>query len=124
MNTGRYIKFKVAAYKGRKQLCISKTVHCFLGVYSNYGKTKSISWSKKALTLKQGKAKKIKVKIMISKGRRFMDDHAARIRYISMNRNIASVSSKGTIKAKLPGTCTVYAFGADGIWAKLRVTVK
>jgi len=117
-------KFKVAAYKGRKQLCISKTVHCFLGVYSNYGKTKSISWSKKALTLKQGKAKKIKVKIMISKGRRFMDDHAARIRYISMNRNIASVSSKGTIKAKLPGTCTVYAFGADGIWAKLRVTVK
>lgn len=50
--------------------------------------------------------------------------HAARVRYLSSNTSVAAVNSKGRITANSPGTCTVYAYAQNGVYKKIRVTVK
>ena len=50
--------------------------------------------------------------------------HVATIRYLSTDKKIATVSKKGKITAKGKGTCYVYAYAHNGIYKKVKVTVK
>ena len=78
------------------------------------------------MTISVGKTKTIKAKATaVKKGKKLLgESHVPFYRYLSSNTNIATVSSKGKIKAKKAGTCYVYVIGTNGIWKAIKVTVK
>ncbi len=47
-----------------------------------------------------------------------------KIRYECSDTKIAGVTSKGVIKAKKKGTCYVYVYAQNGVYKKIKVTVK
>ena len=51
-------------------------------------------------------------------------NHVGLVRYITSNAKVAKVNSKGKIVAKGKGTCTIYVMAANGVYAKVKVTVK
>lgn len=124
LKKGCAYKFIVMAVKGngtaRTVLTTSKTVHAYTagGTYGNY---KSIKLNKKSVTLKTGKTFKLKV-TAVSKGGKIKIHR--RICYESSNTDIATVSSKGKIKAKAAGTCYVFAYAQDGTYKSIKVRVK
>lgn len=83
-------------------------------------KIKSLSLNKTKLSLKKGKTFQIKATVKPSNATN------KTLKYTSSNKNIASVSSKGKIKAKKPGKCviTVKTSDGSGITKKIKVTVK
>lgn len=44
--------------------------------------------------------------------------------YESSDINIATVSKKGVVKAKNKGTCYIYAYAQNGVFKKIKITVK
>ena len=44
--------------------------------------------------------------------------------YRTSNSKVATVSTAGVIKGVGKGTCYVYAFADNGVYAKIKVTVK
>ncbi len=86
---------------------------------TNYGKTASVtikvknpSLNKTSVTLKKGKTSKLKITGLIGKAK-----------FSSSNKKIATVNSKGKIKALKKGKATVTA-KANGIKLKCKVVVK
>ncbi len=47
-----------------------------------------------------------------------------KLTYESTNPEIATVTKKGVIKGKMKGTCYVYAYAQNGMFAKIKVIVK
>ena len=45
-------------------------------------------------------------------------------KWSSSNTKVATVSTKGTIKGKKKGSCYVYVYAQNGVFKKIRVTVK
>ena len=50
--------------------------------------------------------------------------HDAKVRYLSSDPKIATVSAKGKIKAKAKGTCKIYVCAVNGVSKTIKVTVK
>ena len=48
----------------------------------------------------------------------------AAIRYESANSKFAVVNSKGMIRAKSKGTCYIYVYAQNGVYKRIKVTVK
>ena len=46
------------------------------------------------------------------------------IAYDTTNPSVATVTKKGVVQAKKPGTCTVYAYAQNGVCKAVKVTVK
>ena len=45
------------------------------------------------------------------------------IKYESSNTKVASVSSKGVIKAKKKGTCYIYVYAQNGVYKRIKAVV-
>lgn len=123
-------KFYVVAQKkmGGKYTTIAKSkgAHFFTGnVRGKLTNPKAIKLSKSALTIKKGKSAKIKASVTkVKKSKKLATGHAVKLRYISNDPRIATVSAKGKVKAKKKGTCIIYVQAANGIWKTCKVTVK
>ena len=52
-----------------------------------------------------------------------MLEHVKPLRYCSSNRNVATVSSGGKIKAVGAGSCKIYVIANNGVFATVKVTV-
>lgn len=127
LKKGTYYKYYVTAYtidaktKKKKLLTRSRWVHSKTkgGKRSNPSK---ITVNKSKVTLKVKKTVKLKVKVKSGKnGTRY---HAFKVRYASSNRKIATVSSKGVVKAVKKGTCYIYSYTQNGLYKTTKVTVK
>lgn len=124
---GTYYKFIVVAVdKNNKVVSTSKLIH----VATKGGKVgnhKGVSISKAVITkagkLKAGKSLKLNAK-MVPQSRKLTVKKHVGLRYESTNKKIASVSSKGVIKAKTRGTCYVYVYAQNGLFKKIKVVVK
>jgi uncharacterized protein YjdB len=46
------------------------------------------------------------------------------VTYESTNPKVAKVSKKGVVTGKKKGSCYVYAYAQNGVFAKIKVTVK
>jgi uncharacterized protein YjdB len=80
---------------------------------------KKVKFSKKSLTIKKGKTKKLKVTVSPSNAT------DKKVTWKSSDTSIVSVSSKGKIKAKKKGTAYIYATSKDsGKKAKIKIKVK
>jgi len=123
LKKGKYYKYIIVAYKtvnGEVRVITqSKSVHmCTKG--GKYGNPTKVT-SKKKVTIKKGKTKKLKSKMKFTKKVRI---HIAKFRYESTNTKIAKVDKKGKVKAKKKGTCYVYIYAQNGVYAKVKVKVK
>ncbi len=78
---------------------------------------KKITVNKKKLSLKIGKTASLKAKISPS------DATSKKVTWISSNPSIASVSSKGKVKARMDGRVTIMAKSSNGKLASCTVTV-
>ena len=92
----------------------------------NTNVSKKIKVTKKSVTLKMGKTTKIKAPIVkqSSKKKLLGRWHGASLRYYSTDTGVATVTSKGKIKAKGKGTCDIYVTALNGVKTRVKVTVK
>ena len=122
---GTYYKFIVYAVDSNgKVLSTSKTVHVAT-TGGKVGNDKKVTTAAKKgkVTLKKGKTFKLKAKAVPASKKLKVHRHRG-MAYESSNKKIATVSSKGVIKGKTKGTCYVYAYTQNGVFAKVKVTVK
>ena len=79
--------------------------------------------SKKTVTLKKGKTSKIKAKAVAKSGKLKVKKHR-KLAYETDNPKVATVNKSGKIKAVGKGSCTIYVYAQDGVYAKVKVRVK
>ncbi|MCD8076954.1 MAG: Ig-like domain-containing protein [Lachnospiraceae bacterium] len=123
-------KYYVKAYRlvnGKKKFIKkSNLIHLSTkgGKYTNVSKVKITNVTDSKLTLKVGKTKTLKVKTTLAETKKVLRKHMDVLTYSTTDKTIATVSSKGKIKAKKKGTCYIYVQAASGYYAKVKVTVK
>lgn len=124
LKKGTYYKYNIVAFKyvnGVKvTLAASKKIHATtLG--GKYGVAKAVKLNKSKVKIKKGKTFKIKAS-EIKKDKKIKRHRT--ICYESSNTKIATVNSKGKIKAKKKGKCTIYVYAQNGVYKTVKVTVK
>ena len=123
-------KAKIKAYKiinGEKvYIGNSQSYHIADKNDKRYTNAKKITVSKKSITLKKGKKTKIKAAIRKESETKELlpESHGKALRYATSDATIASVTSKGVIKAKKKGSCVIYITALNGVRTKVKVTVK
>lgn len=124
LKKGTYYKYLVVAYKkvdGKKiTIAVSKTIHATT-TGGKYGNAKSVKLSKTKLTVKKGKS--VTIKASEVKKNKKINTHR-KIAFESSNTSVATVSSKGKVIGKKAGTCYIYVYAQNGIFAKVKITVK
>ena len=122
---GTYYKFMIIALdKDNKVVSSSKIIH----VATKGGKVGNVSKvttkaKKNKVTIKRGKTFKLAGKQVAASKKLKVKVHR-KVSYESSNPKIAKVSKKGVITGKKKGTCYVYAYAQNGVFAKIKVTVK
>lgn len=124
LKKGTYYKYNIVAFKNvngvKVTLAASKKIHATtLG--GKYGVAKAVKLNKSKVKIKKGKTFKIKAS-EIKKDKKIKRHRA--ICYESSNTKIATVNSKGKIKAKKKGKCTIYVYAQNGVYKTVKVTVK
>ena len=120
----------VEAYKivDGKTITLGTTIKAHVVGRKNakYSNVKSISLNKTSYTLKKGKTAKIQGKTILEDKtkKQLTDAHAKTFRFRTSNKNVATVSANGTIKAVGKGTCTIYVYAVNGCAKNVKVTVK
>lgn len=126
LKKGTYYKYVVSAFdKNGKHIATSRTMHIATkgGKYCNY-KSVTTKAKKNKVTLKsKGKTFKLGAKAVKESSKLKANQHR-KIRYESSNKKIATVDSTGKITAKKKGTCYVFAYAQNGVYKKIKVTVK
>lgn len=123
LKSGTYYKYYIKAYKlvnGKKVwLAKSKTIHVTT-TGGKYGNAKSVKVNKTAVSLAVGKTFTIKAE-QVAKDLPIKKH--VNIKYESSNSKVASVNSKGVIKAKKKGTCYIYVYAQNGVYKRIKVVV-
>jgi len=96
----------------------SKVIHAATKSKGNYTKVTTKA-KKNKVSLKNGKSFKLGAKATGKKVKKYVS-----MRYESTKPQVATVSKSGKITAKSKGTCYVYVFAQNGIYKKIKVTVK
>ena len=105
----------------------SISVHAVTGG-GKYGNAKAVSVTQignkknvSKITLKKGKTAQITAK-EIKKDKKIR--HHRNLCYESSNTAVATVTPEGLIQAVGKGTCTIWVYAQNGVYAALTVTVK
>ena len=126
VSKGTYYKFIVVALdKNNKVVSTSKVIHVATKG-GKVGNDKSVSVKKtvikNAVNLKKGKSLSLKAKAVRASSLKVKKHRS--VAYESSNRKIATVSSKGVIRAKKKGSCYIYAYAQNGVYKKIKITVR
>ena len=126
LKPGTYYKYQVKAYRiidGEKVIIMtSKVVHS-VTESKTYANPTKITLNVASVKLAVGKTKTISGQVVLPKGKKGKE-HTAAIRYESTDKKVATVNSKGKIAAKSKGICYVYAYAQNGVYKRIKVTVK
>lgn len=121
-----YYKYQVKAYKiidGKKVIIsTSKAVHS-ITEDKTYANPTKVTTDVTSVKLSVGNTKTLTCQVVLPKDKK-TKKHTAITRYESTNKEIATVNSKGKITAKGKGTCYVYAYAQNGVYVKIKITVK
>ena len=121
-----YVKAFIMTGSGKQYVMTSPLMHAYTdGGSKKYTNARSVKVNKTRVSINTGKTFKIKAKVKkLKKGRKLMPaKHVAKVRYLSTDTSIATVSGKGKIKGVKAGTCYVYALAHNGVFKKITVTV-
>lgn len=124
LKKGTYYKYLIVAVDDNKALATSKTIHVATKG-GKVGNSKSVKTKAKfgRVSLKTGKTFALKATAVAQSKKLKVKKHR-NIAFETSNKKIATVSSKGIIKAVKKGTCYVYAYAQNGVFKKIKVTVK
>jgi hypothetical protein len=121
------IKVYVIALQKGKELARTKTAHIALRKHAKYTNVKSLYVSQSSIKLKVGKTKKISTRVILENASKselpLAEHHSERFTYASNNKAIATVNTKGKIKAVGKGICEIWVYALNGTAKKIRVTV-
>jgi len=127
----RSYKARVRAFimrNGRKKyVSTSPLMHAYTsGGNIKYTNAKSIKVNIKKIAMKKGTTFRITASVRkLKRNKELMpESHIARLRYRSSDSRIASVTKKGKIKARAKGKCSIYVYAHNGVYKRIRVTVK
>ncbi len=124
LKKGKPYRYLIRAYKmidgKRITISASKMIHVFTEG-GKFGNSKSIKLKKSKATVKKGKTFKVSAKEI--KKKKPLRKHRA-LSFESSNKKVATVTKKGVIKGKSKGTCFIYVYAQNGIFKKIKVTVK
>lgn len=122
LKKGTYYKYMVVAYDASGHiLASSKTIHAATSG-GKYGNIQLLQLNKTKVTLKKNKTFKLKTKTVKEAGKTIKIHR--KIAYESTNTSIATVDKNGKIKALSKGSCYIYVYAQNGIFARIHVTVK
>lgn len=130
LNLKKSYKLYVAAYKlvnGKKIImCKSIIAHNAGAKSKKYTNVKDIKVKKVSYTLKEGETAKINSHtVLVDKKKKMLsDNHAKEFRYATSDKEVATVSLSGKIKATGKGSCIIYVYGKNGNAKKINVKVK
>ncbi len=126
LKKGTYYKYLVIAYKKiagtTVTIAAAKTVHATT-TGGKYGVAKAVKVNKTKVTLARSKTFKIKASEIKKDKKKKIRQHR-KIKYESSNTKIASVNGKGIVKAKKKGSCDIYVYAQNGVYKKIKITVK
>lgn len=110
----------------KSNLAQTLTIHIAGKDSVKYTNVKSIKRKKTSYTLKQGGAVTLRPKAVLydKKKKQLSVNHTKEFRYFSSNKKVAAVTAGGKVKAKGPGSCTVYIFAKNGCRRKIKIRVK
>lgn len=118
-----YYKYYVVAINknGSKEVQIEKSISIH-GTTTGGSKKNPTKITAKAKTssIKVGKSSTLKTSVKDTKVSR----HVNKIRYVSSNTSIATVNSKGKVVGKSKGTCYIYVIAQNGLYKKVKITIK
>ena len=122
---------KAYVYKNSKKTYVktSPVMHAYTGggtkKYTNAKSVTIRNVKKGKLSLKKGKTFKIKATVnKLKKNKKLMPTtHVAKLRYMTSDSKVATVTRFGKIKAKGKGTCVIYVYAHNGVSRKVTVTV-
>ena len=131
LKKGTFYKYIVKAYKivdGKKVVTDTSVSIHVITQGSKYGIARSVSVTKignkknvSKITLKKGKTAQITAK-EIKKDKKIR--HHRNLCYESSNTAVATVTPEGLLQAVGKGTCTIWVYAQNGVYAALTVTVK
>lgn len=129
LTAGKTYKFRIDAYcivAGEKTVVKkSPLIRSLAGnTSSKYTNVKSVKASKHSVSLSRGKKYTVKAKLYKYNKKRSFLPNAAKLRYLSSNTRVATVSRKGKVTAKKSGRATIYVIASNGKRDKVKVTVK
>ena len=122
LKKGTYYKYIVLAVRGGKVVSASKTVH-IATTGGKVGNIKKLTLNKKSVKIKKKKTFQIKAKQVPSSKKLKVKKHR-KLTYESSNPAVASVSKKGKVKGLKKGKAIIYVYAQNGVFAKVKVTVK
>ena len=123
LKKGTYYKYMVVALNEKgKVVAISKLIHVAT-TGGKVGNCKKLKVNKSKVNLKQGRKFKLKVK-QIAESKKVKLKKHRKTAFESDNQNVAVVSKKGVITAKKKGKCSVYVYAQNGVYKRVKVTVK
>ena len=121
-----YYKYQVKAYQivdGKKViLATSKEIYS-VTKGKTYANPTKVTSEVSSVSIAVGKTTSVTCKAVLPKNTK-MKKYAAAIRYETSNKNIATVDKSGKIKAQSKGVCYIYAYAQNGVYKKIKVTVK
>lgn len=124
LTKGTFYKYMVVAYKTidgkRVTIGVSKTIHA-VTAGGKYGNAKSVNTNKTKYNVDKGKT--VTMKASAVKAAKTLKTHR-KIAFESTNPEIATVNSKGKVKGKKKGSCYIYVYAQNGVYKKVKVTVK
>jgi len=99
-------------------------VHSITSGYNgSFCNARSVKVKKSGVTLRIGATERISAVVRGVKSGRKVLAHSGKLRYFSSDRNVATVSSNGKIKATGVGSCTICVMASDGVYASVKVKV-
>ena len=123
LKKGKYYKYLVVAQNDKGEvLATSKLLHVATKG-GKVGNCKSLKLNKTKVKLLLGKKFKIKVK-QIADSKNVKIKKHRKVSFESSNPEIATVSKRGKITALKRGKCTIYAYAQNGVYKKVKVTIK
>ena len=94
------------------------------GKYTNVKKLSLTADVGASFTMASGETKGLDAKVTKVKKSKKLPKTYAPIRYSSSDESIATVDENGQVTAKAGGSCFIYAFGTNGVFQSVGVTVK
>ena len=121
-----YILRVEALDKNGNVLAVSKQFHVITAkTMGNHANIRKITAKKKQMTLKKGQSAAVGAKYDLPKGKKHLNKaHGAYLRYTSDNPKVAGVTKNGKVKAKYPGTATIYIQDTSGMYCTTVITVR
>lgn len=125
LKKGTYYKYIIVAVdKDGKAVSTSKTLHIATAGNKKRANPTGITTAAKKDKVTIKVKKSFKLNAETKKAKKTTVKNHRKIKYEASNTSIVKVSNKGKIKAKKKGTCYVYAYAQNGLYKKIKVTVK